>query len=361
MAELLVSYSIAVKPGDKVAIRSWTGAAPLLNELYAAILRAGGYPLLALKLPETDEILYENASDEQLAQTPFIEQYIVDHYDAVIMVRGEANTRAQTGVDPHRLMLTRKAEAPLMQKVMQRAGQGSIGWISTIYPTHAYAQDAGMGLREYEDFLYKACMPDQDDPIGYWRKVEARQQKLVEWLHGKREIHVIGPDTDLKLSVAGRRFINDCGKSNLPAGEIYTGPVEDSAQGHVSFSYPAVYHGQEIDGLRLWFEQGQVVRVEARCGEAYVREALDHIEGARILGEFAIGTNTGITRATGQILFDEKIAGSFHLALGNSYPITGGLNRSAIHWDFICDLRSGGEIRADGDLLYRNGEFVQGL
>ena len=201
-------------------------------------------------------------------------------------------------------------------------------------------------------------MPDLDDPIGYWQGVSAQQDKIVDWLQGKKRVHVIGKETDLWMSVAGRTFINcDC-RNNVPDGEVFTGPVEDSLEGHVYYSYPAIFRGREVTGVRLWFEKGKVVKATAEKNEDYLLAMLDADEGARRVGEFAIGTNDGIQQFTHQILFDEKIGGSFHMALGNGYPETGSVNKSAIHWDMICDLRDGGEIWVDDELLYKNGKFV---
>ena len=358
LAELIVNYSISVKAGDKVVIRGLTPAEPLLNEIYAQVIAAGGYPFLALKFPESNERFFELASDEQLKRVPDVEQFVVENFDAVVMVRGENNTKALGSVAPRRLMLAQQGEAPLMQKVMQRAAAGNMKWVSVLFPTSAYAQDANMSLREYEDFVYRACIPNMDDPAGYWQGVEQNQARIVDWLIGKKQVHILGTDTDLHLSIAGRRFMNSCCKYNVPDGEIYTGPVENSANGVVSFSYPAIYNGNELVGVRLWFENGRVVRAEADKNEQLLLAALDTDAGARYLGEFAIGTNYNIDRFTGQILFDEKIGGSFHLALGNSYPQTGGVNKSNIHWDLICDLRAGGSIRVDDELLYQNGKFM---
>ena len=358
LAELLVHYSIDVQPGDKVAIRSLTPAEPLLTEIYAQIVSAGGHPFLALKFPDNVERFFALASDEQLEHISDVEQFIVDHFDAVIMVRGENNTKSLGKVPPHKLMLAQQAEGHLMRKLMQRAADGSLKWVSTLFPTHAYAQDAHMSQREYADFVFQACMPDMDDPVGYWRGVEREQARIIEWLKGKKQVHVVGPDIDLSFSIEGRHFVNSCCKHNVPDGEIFTGPVEESVNGHVSFSYPAIYNGHELVGVRLWFEDGRVVKAEAEKNEAFLLAALETDAGARYLGEFAIGTNYGIDRFTGQILFDEKIGGSFHLALGNSYPQTGGINKSAIHWDLICDLRAGGKITVDGELLYQDGKFM---
>ena len=215
-----------------------------------------------------------------------------------------------------------------------------------------------MSLGDYEDFVLGACLPDMDDPVGYWERFSAWQQKIVDWLKGKERVQVTGPGTDLRLSVAGRAFVNCDGKRNMPDGEVFTGPVEDSVEGHVLFSYPAVYQGREVEGVQLWFEKGRVVKATADKNAGFLAQMLDTDEGARSVGEFAIGTNKGITQFTRSTLFDEKINGSFHMALGKSLPETGGVNESAIHWDMVCDLRDGGEIRVDDQLLYKNGEFV---
>jgi aminopeptidase len=215
-----------------------------------------------------------------------------------------------------------------------------------------------MGLGEYEDFVYSACLPDMNDPIGYWRHFSASQQKIVDWLKGKKNVHLKGRDTDLRLSVAGRTFVNADGKYNMPDGEIFTGPVEDSVEGYVHFSYPTIWGGREVTGVRLWFEHGRVVKATADKGEDFLNKTLDTDAGARFVGEFAIGTNEAIKRFTREILFDEKIGGSFHMALGAGYPETGSKNESAIHWDMICDLRDGGEISVDNQLIYQSGKFL---
>lgn len=218
-----------------------------------------------------------------------------------------------------------------------------------------------MSLTDFEDFVFGACLPDPADPIGWWQRLHERQEELVEWLRGKERVRVVAPDTELTLSIAGRTFINSDGAHNMPSGEVFTGPVEDTVEGHVRFTYPAIESGREVEDVQLWFEEGRVVKATAAKGEEFLLKTLDTDEGSRYLGEFAIGTNSGITRFTRSILFDEKIGGSFHVALGAGYPETGSQNRSAIDWDMICDLRQGGTIHVDDELLYRNGEFVPEL
>ncbi|MFH1662699.1 MAG: aminopeptidase, partial [Chloroflexota bacterium] len=331
---------------------------PLVKAVYAKVLQAGGNPLLMMQPAGVEEIYYKYASEEQLQHVPEPAKLIVETYDARILVWGIENTRALTSVNPAKTVLHSRSRLDLMKTSLQRSASGELRWVLALYPTNAPAQDAEMSLSEYEDFVYGACMPEMDDPIGYWKRFSARQQKIVDWLKGKKRVCVTGPGTDLSLSVEGRKFINCDGKCNMPDGEVFTGPVEDSMEGHVYFSYPATYNDREVSGVRLWFEKGKVVKASAEKNEQFLLKTLDTDEGARRIGEFAIGTNEGITRFTRQILFDEKINGSFHMALGAGLPETGSCNESAIHWDMVCDLRQGGEIRVDDQLLHKDGKFI---
>lgn len=360
LADLLVNYSTGVRKGDRVVIQSSTVAEPLLKELYKRILQAGGHPFMMNSLPDIDEIYYKYASDEQIKYIHKPTELIYETYDVRISIIAESNTRALANVDPARTVMQQKAREGLMKTFLRRSAAGELRWVVAPYPTNALAQDADMGLLEYEDFVYQACLPDMNDPVGYWVNFSRRQKAVIDWLKGKKEIHVTGLETDLHLNVEGRIFENCDGRLNMPDGEIFTGPVEDSVEGHVYFSYPAIYNGREVDGVRLWFEHGKVVKATAEKNEDFLNKTLNTDAGSRYVGEFAIGTNEGITRFTREILFDEKIGGSFHMALGAGYPETGSKNESAIHWDMICDLRKGGEIRVGGDLLYRNGKFVIG-
>ncbi len=361
LADLVVNYSVNIKPGDRVAIQAGTPAEPLIKAIYTKVLQAGGNPIIMMEPEGTDEILYKYASDEQLTYVHEPIKHVIENYDVSIAIIADANTKAMTRIDPARMVKRSQAYRELNDTFMNRAAKGEVRWTVTLFPTHAHAQDAEMSLTDYEDFVYNACMPDLADPIGYWKKISAQQDKLVDWLKGKDKIHVIGPETDLHLRVDGRAFVNcDC-HYNVPDGEIFTGPVEDSVEGCVYFSYPALFKGREVTGVRLWFEKGKVVKATAGKNEDFLLKTLNTDEGSRTVGEFAIGTNSGIKRFTGEILFDEKIGGSFHMALGAGYPETGSLNRSAIHWDMICDLRSGGEIWVDDQLFYQNGKFVLDL
>jgi aminopeptidase len=358
LADLLVNYSVSVKPGDKVAIQGESLAEPLLKAIYVKVLQAGGHPYFQMTPNGIPELFFKYASDEQLKHIPPPGKLINDTYDVTIYAGGEENTKALTNVDPAKIVTRAQARTELRKTFLQRSAKGEVRWTLALFPTNALAQDAEMSLSEYEDFVYAACLGDVNDPIGYWKRFSKRQQKVVDWLKGKSKIHVTAPETDLTLSVAGRTFINCDAHLNMPDGEVFTGPVEDSINGHVYFSYPAIENGHEVVGVRLWFENGKVVKASAEKNEDFLLKTLDTDEGARHIGEFAFGTNLGITKFTRQILYDEKIGGSFHMALGSSYPETGGKNVSAIHWDMICDMRQGGEVNVDGQLFYKNGQFV---
>jgi aminopeptidase len=329
-----------------------------MNQIITKVLQAGGNPFVLPSLTEQNEILFRYASDEQLQFVPEPFQYIAENYQAWISIRTSLNTRALSRVDPQKSRIRAQAERELLKTVLRRAAAGELRWVLTLFPTNALAQDAEMSLNDYERFVYQACMPDINDPVGYWQRLSARQHRIVDWLKNKHTVHLTSKDTDLQFSIDGRTFENCDGRKNMPDGEVFTGPVEDSVEGHVSFSYPTIYEGREVSGVKLWFQKGKVVKASAEKNEQVLLEMLDTDEGARYLGEFAIGTNEGITHFTREILFDEKISGSFHIALGAGLPETGSKNESSIHWDMICDMRDGSEITVDNKQFYRNGTFV---
>lgn len=358
LADLLVNYSIATRPGQKVAIQGSTLAEPLIRAVYAEVLKAGAHPFVIAQIPGLDEIYYRHASDEQLQHVSPPYRLIMEQYEGLISIWGTGNTKSLSNASPGKMALNQKAAGDVTRIFMQRTATKELRWVGTLFPTNASAQDAEMGLMEFEDLVYGACLPDLADPIGYWKRFSAWQQKLVDWLRGKKEIRVLGPDTDLRLSVEGRPFINCDGRANMPDGEVFTSPVEGSVEGRVRYSFPAVYRGREVQNVRLRLEKGRVVEAKADKGEDFLNQTLDIDAGARVPGEFAIGTNRGVTRFMRHTLFDEKIAGTFHMALGASIPESGGTNLSAVHWDMVCDLRGGGEIRVDGELLHKDGKFV---
>ncbi|MCS7252091.1 MAG: aminopeptidase [Thermoflexus sp.] len=356
-AQVLVDYATGVKPGDKVAIRGTPAAAPLLLTVYRQVLERGGHPHLLVSLPGAAEIFYRVAEEPQITFVSPIDRLIIETFDVLISVMSETNTRSLSNVDPAKQTMFSAARRDLTRTYMERAARGELRWVLTLYPTEAYAQEAEMGLQEFEDFVYEAGWLNDEDPVARWREQAAFQERLVEWLKGRRRIHIRGPDVDLVLGIEGRVFISADGRHNFPDGEIFTGPEETVTEGWVRFTYPALYGGREVDGVELVFESGRVVKATAKKNEAFLHRMLETDEGARRLGELGIGTNFAIRRFSRNILFDEKLGGTFHLALGAAYPETGGTNESAIHWDMICNLKEG-EIWVDGEVLYRDGHFL---
>lgn len=358
LADLLVNYSVKVQPGDWVLITGHMAAEPLISEVLRAVLQAGGNPQTLMGSDDLGEYKLKYASDEQIKWISPTTKMLYEDMDVLISLQAFDNTRHMSGIDPKKQQLLGQATQELMQVYMERSASGDLRWTLTQFPCPAYAQDADMSLSDYEDFVYSATYCDKDDPIAEWTRIHDEQQKVVDWLNGRKQVTVKSPHADLSLSIEGRTFINSDGKKNMPSGEVFTGPVEDSANGWVEYTYPAIRQGKEVDGIRLEFKDGKVVKASAKKNEEYLLAMLDSDEGARYLGEFAIGTNYGIQKFTRSILYDEKIGGSFHMALGAGYPETGSKNVSAIHWDMICDIREDSEIRVDGDLLYKDGKFM---
>lgn len=360
-AKTLVGYCLNIQPGQVVIINSTPLAEPLIAETYRAALRAGGHPVVKLRLDELNRLLLSEGSDEQLAWISPGDVAEMEHANATLGISAAANTRALTNVDPARQAILQRAARELMRTLQQREAEGQLHWCGTLYPTPAHAQDADMSLAEFTEFVYGACFLNEEDPGAAWAELGRQQQRYVDWLRGKHQVRVLGTDTDLRLSIEDRTFINSDGKRNFPSGEFFTGPVEDSAEGTIRYTIPSIYGGRPVQDIRLRFEQGRVVEASAAQGEAFLREMLELDAGARYLGEFAFGNNFGITRGIRNILFDEKIGGTVHLALGNSYPETGGKNVSALHWDMICDLRppaGGGEVWVDGELFLKDGKLL---
>jgi aminopeptidase len=357
-AEVLAQYSAPVKPGDEVVITATTLAEPLVLELYRAVLQREGLPRVIMTSPSQLEYLFRYAPDSVLDSVSDLERHSAERLDVGFHILSENNTRALTEVDPDKVARWRRAYRPLAEIESNRAAAGEFLWSLTLYPTPAYAQDAEMSLLDYSEFIFEACFLNDEDPIGRWQELSRRQQVLVDRLNQAHEIHLRAPGTDLHLGIAGRRWVNSDGTHNFPSGEVFTGPVEDRVEGHITFTFPAVYAAREVRGVQLWFEQGRVVKATAEHNEGFLHKTLDTDEGARFLGEIAFGTNYNIQRFVRNTLFDEKIGGTVHLALGNSYPETGGTNKSAIHWDLVCDLRNESEVYVDGELYQQNGRFL---
>jgi aminopeptidase len=357
LADIIINYSLGIKKGDKLVISTTTEAAPLVYAMARAALRAGAFMTTRISLPELNEMALREGSDEQLTHVSEIAMFEIDHIDAFLSIRAPRNTRALSGIDPARIAMSNRAYGALFGRVTERTAKGEMRWCVTEYPTNAAAQDAGMSLYAYEEFVYGACLLHEADPVAAWKGLQAEQQRVVDYLMTKDTIRIVAPGTDLTYRVAGRTWINSGGNFNFPDGEVFTGPLEDSVNGTVSFTYPAVHMSNEVDGARLVFKDGKVIESSAKSGEAYLNAMLDMDAGSRFVGEVAFGMNYGVTRFSKNTLFDEKIGGTMHMALGKSYPETGGVNVSSLHWDMVCDLRQG-EVYADGTLCYKDGKFI---
>src|SRR5918999_2767310 len=353
LARVLVDYSIEAGEGEQVLLAGAAPAEPLIKAVYARLLDVGAIPIPQLALQGMQELFFAHAKDIHYEKTPPAVYAVYEGADAVISIMAPHNTRALANVDPSKQQALGKRDKAVQDMVLEKDR-----WALTLFPTQALAQESEMGLEEYEEFAFGAMALNEDDPVGFWREKAEEQGRLIERLERASEVRIVGPQTDLTLSIEGRRFLNGDGKHNVPCGEIFTGPVEDSAYGEIYFGVPVAVAGSEVLGVRLRFDGGRVAEASAEKGEEFLNAMLDADEGARYLGELGIGTNYGIRSATKNILFDEKLGGTVHLAIGRSYEKTGGKNDSSVHWDLICDLREGGELYADDEHVEKDGTFL---
>jgi aminopeptidase len=351
-ADLLAAYCLDVQPGQTVLVRSTTLAAPLLLELQRAILERDAWPLLRVEVPGATRGFYAHARDRHLDEAPRVEVDEARRIDCLLGIQAPHDVRELEGIDPARMARLARARRDVREATLRKR------WCSTLWPTPALAAQAGMDEDDYADFVARALFLDRPDPVAAWRGLAAFQEHVIERLRGARELRIEAEGTDLTLRVDRRTWVNSDGRRNMPSGEVFTGPHEDSANGHVRFTVRSAPAGVDVDGVELTFRDGVVVAARAEVGDEHLQRALATDDGARRLGEIGIGTNGGIDRPTGTILFDEKIGGTVHLALGRSYPETGGRNVSALHWDLICDLRRGGRLLADGEVVQQDGDFV---
>ncbi len=358
LAQVLIHYSLKLKKGQLIKIGGEVAAIPLLVAAYKEAVKVGANPYLDVRVPDAEEILLKHASDAQLKFIPPMASMEVNKIDAMLHVWASTNTRYLSGVESGRQAIRQKTRHPLMKKLFKRFADKSATWVGTQFPTQADAQDADMSLTDYEDFVYRAGHIYDKDPVKYWLSVHKEQDRLIRILNKIDRLHIQSADTDLKLRVKGRRWINCAGTENFPDGEVFTSPIEDTAEGYIRYSYPAVYGGREVHDVRLEFRKGKVITESAAKNEKFLSTMLNSDRGARYLGEVAIGTNYEITRFSKNILFDEKIGGTCHLAVGASIPESGGKNQSSVHWDMVCDLKKDSQITADGRVIYRNGKFT---
>ena len=358
LATIMTDYSIPLQGGEFVVILGSTQTIPLVEALYEAALERGAYPAYFLGIPGLDELYLSRGNDEQLQFVNPAMKAVIENADVQYTIMAPSNTKGLTSVDPSRLALRQKSQAPLFETFMRRHGEGTMRWCGMPFPTEALAQEAEMGIHAYRQFVYEACGFHLEDPVAYWSEMRDTQTKLATFLADKSHAELKGPGIDLSFDFKDRVWVSCHGTVNFPDGEIFTGPIEDSVNGHVAFNLRTMYGGREVNGVKLMFKDGVVVEASADKNEDYLLSQLDMDEGARRLGEFAIGTNFNIQRVTGSTLFDEKIGGTIHMALGRSIPDSLGVNQSAIHWDMVHDMKDGGEIRIDGELIYQNGRFL---
>ncbi|MFO7675990.1 MAG: aminopeptidase [bacterium] len=357
MAGVIAGYSLGLGPGRLALLTGDVAGLPLLRAVFRRALALGALPVLRLADAETERILILEGSDEQLGHVPAFENAELEEIRARLVVRAPDNVAALAGTDPGRRALRARSRRSWFERFLERKAKGELASCLTQFPTEAAAQHAGMALADYEDFVYRACFVDRDDPVAAWQELSRGQQRYVDFLDTVAELRFEAPDLDLRLSVRGRKWINSDGRANFPSGEVFTGPVEDSAEGRVRFDIPAHYLGRPVEGAVLEFRAGRVVGHSADRGADALAALLDTDEGSRVLGEVAFGLNAGIDRPTGNILFDEKIGGTIHLAVGAGYPDSGSLNRSAVHADLIRRMDPG-RVLADGRLIYENGRFT---
>ncbi len=356
-ANLLVHYCLEIQPEDKLYVRATTLAEPLVREVFRAAVAAGAVAEVDFEFREQRRIFLQEARGEQLKYvSPFFRQ-AMESFDAYLYIRAPFNLRETQNIDKAKSKIRQEAFAEVNKIYFERTATRDLRRSLCQYPTQANAQEAGMSLEEYEHFVFSACKLYDENPVESWLKVRETQQQIVDFLDQRETVQYKGEGIDITFSTKGRKWINSDGRTNMPSGEVYTSPVEDSVNGVIHFSYPAVYMGHELEGVTLWVKDGYVERWEARRGKDF----LDHIftlEGTRRFGEAAIGTNYGINRFTKNILFDEKMGGTVHMAIGQSYLQAGGKNQSSVHWDMITDMRNGGEVFADGEKIYENGRFL---
>ena len=350
LAQVLLDYSTAVEKDDAVLVWSYSDLAkPLVVEICRQLIRKGaGQIITHVEFEEVREALLADASDEQLLTRNDLLINLAERLDVSIRILAPGNTRLASGFDPARVAKLEASHGALRNYVYENTRM-----VVTLFPTAAAAQDAQMPLGEFEDFVFGAV--DRN-----WAQVASEQQRLKELLDQASELTIKAEDTELSMSVRGRTFVSCDGKINMPDGEIFTGPVENSVEGHILFSFPAIppMGGRQVDGVHLWFEEGKVVKATASKGEEYLLALLDTDAGSRRVGELGLGNNFNIDRFIGNILFDEKIGGTVHLALGYGFAVTGSHNKSDLHWDLITDLRDGGEIYVDETLVQQNGHWT---
>ncbi len=356
-ANLLADYALDLQQGEKLYIQSTYLAEPLLQEVYRVALERGAHPLINADIRERNRIFFDYAKNEQLKfVSPFTEE-VMNNFDAFLAIRAPFNQREMQNADAEKQKINQEAYKKIKETYMQRTGSGEMKRCLCEFPTSAAAQEANMSLSEYETFVYNACFLDHENPVDKWLDMRQFQQTIVDYLEKCDTIRYKNKDFDISFSTKDRTWINSDGRNNMPSGEVFTSPVENSVNGTIKFNYPSIQRGKEVEGVFFEVKDGEIINWDADKGKDVLDEIFD-IPGARYFGEAAIGTNNNVKQATKNILFDEKIGGTVHMAVGQSYYHTGGQNQSSIHWDLITDMSNGGEIYADDELIYQDGQFL---
>lgn len=358
LAKLLVNYSTGIKKDDIVFICADEVATPWVIEVAKEAIKLGAHVEYRLESEEVSEVKLKYANEEQLKQGNLIYETLLQKADVWLTAWGGRNTRSLSKVDPKKIKLSQQGSSKWKSIYSQRCGDGSLRWCGTQYPTYSDAQEASMSISEYEDFVYEAGLLDKDDPIKEWKRISKEQERWVKYLNTKSNLHIVSDDTDIRVGIKGRKWINCDGKENFPDGEIFTSPIENDINGYIKFSFPGIFMGKQIEGIKLEVKDGKIIKASAEKGEELLKELLETDKGSKFFGEVAIGTNYGIKEFTSNMLFDEKIGGTIHMAIGDSMPEAGGKNKSSLHWDMLCDMRSNGKIYADGEIFYENGKFL---
>lgn len=361
LAKLLVEYSVEVKEGDIVYVCADEVATPWVIEVVKEATKKGAHVEYTLESDEIKEIQLKYGSEKQLKSGNMIYESILSKADVWLTAWGNRNTRMLSRIDSNKLKIHQQGASVWRKIYSDRTGDGSLRWCGTQYPTYADAQEASMSMSEYEDFVYGAGLLDSEDPVSEWKKISKEQDRWVKYLDSKRSLHIVSEGTDIMIGINGRKWINCDGKQNFPDGEIFTSPLENNINGYITFSFPGIFAGRQIEGIKLEVKDGKVINAWANKGEELLKSLLETDEGSSFFGEVAIGTNYGIKDFTSNMLFDEKIGGTVHMAIGDSMPEAGGKNKSSLHWDMLCDMRNGGKIYADGELFYENGKFIDSI
>lgn len=357
-AKTLINYSLSVEKYNKVIIQGYPVALPLIEECYREVLKAGAYPYVVLK-HDLNEILLRDGQDHQISFVSPVTETMTLTADRLLNIGGGYNTKYMSAINPEKLAMFNKARGKIGKIHNERTDKGLLKWSLCMYPTQSLAQEAGMSLNDYTEFLYEACLLNKDDPIAAWKDVSGSHMKIIEYLEKKEDLRIKSEGTDISMNIKGRKWINSDGQTNFPSGEVFSAPIEDSVNGTIRFSFPGIYGGQEVEDIRLTFKNGTVTEAVASKGEKLLHTLLKMDKGSNKVGEIAIGTNYNITQFTKNMLFDEKIGGTVHMALGKAYAQSGGKNESGIHWDMLCDMKNGGEIYGDGECFYRDGKILE--